>query len=422
MFGIAVAIGGTLGAGILRQPGPIASYLRFPWLIMLVWLAGAFYAALGVTNVSELATMIPRAGGFYVFAREALGDTAAFTVGWSDFLANAAPVAYGGIVAAEFAGHVFPGIRPFATVLAVGAILAFAVTQWFGIRISARVQQTASAITAVALVGLVAACFTVGTPTGFAQVPPLPSGVGLGAAMVLAIQSIIVTYDGWYEPIYFAEDARHPTRQLPRAMFGGLALVAAIYLLLNAALLHALGPSGLAASKFAAADAAARVFGSAGNAVVSAIGVTIMLTLMSTVLMSATRILFAVSRDGLFWSRAGWVAANGTPRTALALSTLVIVAMVLSGTVDRLIALAGFFYVFNYSSAYLSLMVLRRKRPAAERPFRVPGYPLTTLVILVSCLAFLVGAVASDRENSLWALLLLLASIPIRLLLRKTVN
>jgi APA family basic amino acid/polyamine antiporter len=249
------------------------------------------------------------------------------------------------------------------------------------------------------------------------EAPPAPAANFI-TALVLAIQSIVVTYDGWYEPIYFAEEARHPARQLPRSIFGGLALLAGIYLLLNAAFLHVLGPAGLAGSKFAAADAATLVFGSASNLIISAIAVLILLTLLNTVLMGTTRILFAVSRDGLFWRRAASVAENGTPRTALAIATAAIIGLVLSGTVDRLIAIAGFLYVVNYSSAYVSLMVLRRTRPAAARPFRIPGYPAPTLLVLCASLAFLAGAVASDRQNSLWALLLLLASFPLRLLLR----
>jgi len=417
LFGLAVSIGSTLGVGILRQPGPVASYLRQPWLIMTMWIAGAVYSALGAANVSELATMIPRAGGFYVYAHEAMGDQAGFAVGWSDFLANATATAYAAMVAVEFAGRIIPGIQPFGIAVAVFAILAFASMQWFGIRLSARVQQVASAIAAIALIGLVAACFTVHSPANARPAPPAPAATYV-AAIVLAIQSIVVTYDGWYGPIYFAEEARQPDRQLPRAMFGGLALLAAIYVLLNAAFLYALGPAGLAASKFAGADAAARVFGSASNLVTSAVAVVIMLTLLNTVLMCSTRILFAVSRDGLFWRRAALVAGNGTPRTALALTMLAIIGLMLSGSVDRLIAMAGFFYVVNYSSAYLSLIVLRRTRPAARRPFRVRGYPLPTLLTLVASLAFLAGAIASDRTNSLYALLLLTASFPVRWLFR----
>ena len=412
-FGIAVTVGGTLGVGILRQPGPVASYLHAPWLIMLMWFGGAVYAALGAANVAELATMIPRAGGFYVFAREALGSGAGFTAGWGDFLANIAATAYAGMAAMEFLDRMAPSVSHAGPVMACLAILGFAVMQWFGIRLCGRVQQIASALAALALAGLVVACFTLPAQH---HAPPAAVSLGPGflAAMVLAIQSIVVTYDGWYEPIYFAEEARHPARQLPRAIFGGLALVTAIYLLLNAAFLRALGPAGLAESKFAAADAAAKIFGPASGVIISALAVVILLTLLHSVLMSATRVMFAVSRDGLFWRQAALVAGNGTPRTALALSTLAALALVLSGTVDRLIAMAGFFFVANYCGAYISLLVLRRRKPSAERPFRVPGYPLLTVLALCGSLAFLVGAVASDGANSLYALLLLLASFPLR--------
>ena len=416
-FGIAVSIGATLGVGILRQPGPVAADLREPWLIMLMWFAGAIYSAVGASNVSELATMIPRAGGFYVYARETMGDDAGFAVGWSDFLANVAPAAYAAMAAVEFLQRLAPAIAPYAQALAAAAILAFASMQWFGVRLSARVQQAASAIAAVALIGLVAGCFLVHAPGSAPPVSPAPAASFIGA-LVLAIQSIVVTYDGWYEPIYFAEETRHPGRQLPRAMFGGLALVAGIYLLLNAAFLRALGPAGLAASKFAAADAARLIFGRASEIVISVVAVVILLTLLNSVLMSSTRILFAVSRDGLFWRRTALVSANGTPRPALAVATLVAVGLVLSGTVDRLIALSGFFYVANYCSAYISLIVLRRTQPDAPRPFHVHGYPVLTLLVLGASLAFLVGAVVSDRRNSVYALLLLIASFPVRRLFR----
>jgi APA family basic amino acid/polyamine antiporter len=416
-FGIAVSIGGTLGVGILRQPGPVASYLREPWLIMLMWLAGAVYSALGALNVAELATMIPFAGGFYVFAREAMGDTAGFAVGWSDFLANVAAAAYASMAAVEFIGRVVPSISQYGPFVGTGFILLFAAIQWLGIRVSGRVQQVASAIAATALIGLVVACFTTPAPDASASVPPAPAATFL-AALVLAIQSIVVTYDGWYEPIYFAEETRHPTHHIPRAMFGGLALVTSIYVMLNFAFLRALGPAGLAASKFAAADAAKLIFGRGSDILLSAVAVVILLTLLHVVLMTGTRILFAVSRDGLFWRRAALVAPNGTPRTALAIATFVSIALVLSGTVDRLIAMAGFFYVANYCWSYISLIVLRIRRPGADRPFRVPAYPIPTLLALTASLAFLTGAVVSDRSNSLYALLLLVASLPVRLLLR----
>jgi APA family basic amino acid/polyamine antiporter len=415
-FGVAVSLGCTLGVGILRQPGPVASYLRAPWLIMLMWFAGAVYSALGAMNVAELATLIPRAGGFYVYAREAVGDTAGFTVAWSDFLANVSAAAYAAMAAVEFLERVLPKAGQHAQLAGITFILLFMCVQWLGIRISGRLQQIASAVAATALFVLVIACFTLREPAHL-PAPPAPTA-SFAAALVLAIQSIVVTYDGWYEPIYFAEETNHPGRQIPHAMFGGLALVTAIYLLLNAAFLRALGPAGLAASKFAAADAARLIFGRASDLFLSALGVIILLTLLHVVLMTGTRILFAVSRDGLFWDRAALVAPNGTPRTALAITAGVSVALMLSGTLDRVIAMAGFFYVANYCWSYVSLIALRVKRPLENRPFRVPCYQLPTLVVLAASLSFLIAAVWNDRANSLYALLLLAASYPVRLVLK----
>lgn len=412
LFGIAVAVGGTLGVGILRQPGPVASYLRDPWTIMLMWLAGAVYAALGAMNVAELATMIPRAGGFYTFAHAAMGDTAGFAVGWSDFLANISAGAYAAMAAVEFLGRVNPAIENYGKLAGTGFILTFAAIQWFGIRISGRVQQAATATAAAALLGLVAACFTIPSAAGAPAAPPAPAS-GFIAALVLAIQSIVVTYDGWYEPIYFAEETQRPAHHIPRAMFAGLALVTSIYILLNFAFLRALGPAGLAASKFAAADAARLIFGRASELLLSAVAVVILLTLLHVQLMTAPRILFAVSRDGLFFERGAQVARNGTPRTALAIATAAAITLVLSGTVDRLIAMAGFFFVANYCWAYISLIVLRLRQPAAGRPFRVPAYPVPTLLALAASVAFLAGAVISDPANSIYALLLLVASYPV---------
>ncbi len=417
-FGIAVSIGCTLGVGILRQPGPVASYLREPWLIMLMWFAGAVYSLLGAVNFAELTTMIPRAGGFYVYAREAMGDTTGFAVGWSDFLANVAATAYAAMTAVEFLSRIIPSTGQFARPLGTFAIVAFATLQWFGIRISGRVQQVASAIGAAGLLGLGVACLLVHQP-GHALPAPAAPAASFAAAMVLAIQSIVVTYDGWYEPIYFAEETHRPTIQIPRAMFCGLALVTGIYLLLNLAFLRALGPAGLAASSFAAADAAKLIFGRGSEVFLSAIAVVILLTLLHVVLMTATRIVFGVSRDGLLWRGGAQVASNGTPRRALAIATIVSVTLVLSGTVERLIAMAGFFYVANYCWSYVSLLVLRYKRPDSVRPFRVPAYPIPTLLVLTISLAFLTGAVISDRANSVYALVLLLASYPVRLAARR---
>ncbi len=133
----------------------------------------------------------------------------------------------------------------------------------------------------------------------------------------------------------------------------------------------------------------------------------------------ATRVLFGMARDGLVFRRAVEVNRGGTPVTALLVSAAVAVGFILSGTFEQVIAVLSFFFVANYAISFLSLIVLRRREPQAERPFRVPLYPFLTLLTLAGSLAFLGGSIAGDPRNSLFALLLLVASAPVYLLLKR---
>jgi len=202
-------------------------------------------------------------------------------------------------------------------------------------------------------------------------------------------------------------------------MFGGLLLVLAIYLLLNLALVYVLPMSQLAGAKLAVGTAAEVVFGTRGGFVISALATISMLAALNGNVMTAPRILFAMSRDGLGWRRAAEVNRGGTPDIALLLSTLVALLMIIfSGTFERVLAALAFFFVINYGVAFLSVFILRRREPEGLRPYRAWGYPWTTGAALVGSIAFLVGAIMSDTANSVYALVLLAVSYPAYLLLK----
>jgi len=238
---------------------------------------------------------------------------------------------------------------------------------------------------------------------------------------VLALQGVIVTYDGWYCAVYFGEEVRDPGRSIPRAMIGSVLLIIAVYLLVNLALLYVLPVAELAGDKLAVGSAASRIFGERGGSIISALAAVSMLAAVNASTMSAPRILFAMAGDRLFWRTAARVNRGGTPTVALLLSTVAAVLMILfSRTFERLLAALAFFFVVDYALVYLSVFVLRRREPERPRPFRAWGYPWTTAAALLGSVAFLCGAVASDTENSLFALLLLAASYPAFVLLRRS--
>src|SRR5215469_5602760 len=160
-FGIAVIFGGTVGVGILRLPGAVAAQLGNYWLILLAWIAGGIYALLGSISVTELAAMLPQAGGFYVYARRAFGSFAGFAAGWSDWLNNCAVLAYASITAAEYLAQLWPRdlLRQHQTGAALGILAIFTVLQWAGVRSGSGAQKLTSSLTAAALLALVVASF-----------------------------------------------------------------------------------------------------------------------------------------------------------------------------------------------------------------------------------------------------------------------
>jgi basic amino acid/polyamine antiporter, APA family len=423
-FGLAVIIGGTLGVGILRMPGAVASQLGNYWLIIAVWVAGGLYALLGSISLSELGTMLPQAGGYYVYARRAFNDYIGFMVGWSDWLAACTSLAYAIITIGEYAGALVPALAGGMKPIALGVLLVFASLHWKGVQLSSRTQQLMSLLTALAFLALFAACFAfggAGSASGTGQmVPALPGNASaMFIPLIIALRSVIATYDGWQGAIYFAEEDHDPVRNLPRSMIGGVVSIALIYLLVNLALLYAVPLDRLAASTLPAADAAQTIFGDNGVQIITVVALVSLLSLVNAVLMVATRIMFAMSRDGLFLDKVAKVHDSGTPRVAMVLSALAALLLMATGTFERLVAIAAFFFVANYVACFACVFVLRWREPELPRPFKAWGYPWTTLIVLVGGILFLAGMVVSDTTSSISALLLLAAGYPAYLIVRR---
>jgi APA family basic amino acid/polyamine antiporter len=420
-FGVSVAVGNTIGVGILRAPGEVAAQVPHAGVVLAVWAAGGVYALVGAAQIAELGTMFPRSGGQYVFTRHALGDYAGFLVGWSDWLSTCGTTAAVSIVAAEFSAMLAPSVADRGPLLAMSWATAFAALQWRGIQWGRTVQNLTSAIKAVAFVAIAASGFLLGAPeagTIAGGAPPLDRAL-MFAPLLLALQAVIYTYDGWTAPVYFSEEVADPGRAVPRALFAGVLAVAAIYLLLNLSLLWVLPVSAIAGEPFAAGVLAEQVFGRNGNAVLTAIVILAMPSAINAYHLMASRVLFAMARDGLFWRRAATVNPGGTPAVALLSSTVAALLFILvGGTFTAVISVLAFFFVANYTLSFVSVFVLRWREPDRERPHRAWGYPLSTAVALGGSLAFLAGAVAADPRSSGLALVLLAASYPMFRLVR----
>ena len=418
-FGLAVIIGNTIGAGIFRAPGQIAEQLPQPWIFLGIWVLGGIYALLGAISLAELGTMIPRSGGQYVFSRYALGEYAGFIVGWSDWISTCGSTAAVALVAGTFSGALFPALNGKAPAVAAAIAIVFGVLQWHGIVWGSTIQNVTSLLKALAFFALIAAAFALGgngaltTPQTYST-----SAITIGA-IVVSLQSAIYTYDGWSGVIYFSEEVDHPGRDVPRALFGGVLTIMAIYLLVNVALLYVLPISGIAGKEFAAGEAANVIFGRHGDTIFRVLTIVSMLSGINALHLMATRVIYAMSRDGLFTQKAAVVNVGGTPTVSLFLSVAVAVIFIVFGkTFERVITVCAFFFVADYVLSFISLFVLRRREPDKPRPYRAWGYPFTPGLALIGSIVFLAGAIYADRENSLYALALLAASYPVFRLLK----
>jgi APA family basic amino acid/polyamine antiporter len=411
-FGLAVIIGSALGIGILRTPGLVAAQLSSPSTILAVWIIGGVYTLVGSVCFTELGTMLPRAGGYYVYARRAFGDTVGFGVGWTDWLTYCAVLGYVSIGIGEFIAVLVPTLAGAVKVLAVAALVAFVLLQWMGLRVSSRFQEVTSALKFFAFLALVVLCLAVSSPAmsgSSTASAALPAATFTG--FVVALQSVAITYGGWQSALYFTEEDRDPAHNLPRSMIGGVLLVIVIYLLVNVALLAVLPMADLARSTLPAADAAQRVVGGRGGQIITVLSLISLPPLLNAIMMIGTRILFAMGRDGLLWSRTAAVNARGTPGVATMVTTAVAVGLIATGTFQRLVAVVSFFLAANYCVCCLALIVLRRREPALIRPFRAWGYPLSAGIVLLGAAAFVTGTLAGDTRNGVAALVLLAVGI-----------
>ena len=412
-FGLAVTVGNAIGAGILRVPGEVAGHLPVSWLYIAVWVVGGLYAFLGALQLAELGAMIPRSGGQYVFSRYALGEYPGFIVGWSDWISTCGTTAAVSLVVGEFSVALVPSLTGRAAAIATAVTVVFAAVQWRGIRWGSSVQNVTSALKALAFVALAVAAFALGGQTSSPEVLTPPAGFALVGAFVLSLQAVIYTYDGWSATIYFSEEVENAGRDIPRSLVGGVVAVIAIYLLVNLALLSVLPMARLAEERFAAGAVAGVIFGAWGDPVFRILTIVSMLSAINSNHLMASRVLFAMSRDGLVTSKAAVVNVGGTPTMALLVSAMVALLFIVFGrTFERVITVLAFFFVANYTLSFASLFVLRRREPDKARPYRAWGYPWTTGVALLGSVAFLAGAIASDTANSLVALLVLVASYP----------
>ena len=378
--GLAMMVGIIVGSGIFRTPGIVARQLGRPILTFVAWVLGGALAFLGT-----------QAGGKYVYAREAFGRRAAFVVGWVEALGMyAAAIAAIGTVGGEYLGRLLGAPAGSTPWLAAGWVALFTWINLVGVASGRWVQNVVTAAKLLALAGLVVVAFATGSGTGPSTVlPAAPRGVAVWGALAVAFRSVIWTYYGYADAAKIAEEVVDPGRTLPRIFLGGIATVIALYLLLNAAFLHVLPIERIAASNLVAGDVAQVIFGAKSGIVMAALALLVVLAGLNGNVFVTPRVIFGLARDGLAPGVFARVNAGGTPWAAMLLVGVVSIALVATGTFERLLALAITLVLVVDGAMVFALVRLRREQPDA--PFLVPFYPLVPLLFVGVYAALFVG-------------------------------
>jgi APA family basic amino acid/polyamine antiporter len=395
--GLTMVVGVVVGAGIFRTPGIIAGQLGRPWLTFVAWVLGGALAFLGALIFAELATRLPRAGGKYVYAREAFGPRAAFVIGAVEGLVlYPAAIAAISVAAGEFTARLFGWSRG-VSLLGPAFVVIFTAINLIGVAAGRWVQNVVTTAKILALGGVVVIAFAAGDGVGWSgTLPNAPQGIAVWGALAVAFQAVIWTYYGYVEAAKIAEEVVEPERTLPRVFLIGIAIVTGLYLLLNAAFLHVLPFEQIAASNLVAGDAAAAIFGANGNVVITVLALLVVLASLNGNVFVTPRVLFGLARDGLAPAVLARVNAGGTPGPAMIVVGLVAVGLAATGQFGTLLSLAILIVLVIDGFSVAALFRLRARQP--EAPFRAPFYPyLPAFFILVYAVLFVGSAIAQPR-------------------------
>ena len=417
-FGVAVAVGAMIGVGILRAPSLIARDVPDSHLMMALWVLALLHAALEANVIAELGTAMPRAGGPYVYVHRAFGDIGGLAVGWTLWMQRAASTAALSIAFAEFLGLLWPAAKTFAPAIAVVMQLALFGANLAGLREGRAIQELTSFLKALALFGFCVVAFFVVAPLTPANVAPVASPITWAGAVV-AYQLIVGAYSGWYEPAFFSEETRDGGRNLPRVMGIGLLVTAVLYISINAALLHALGPAGMAQNALPFTTVLATIGGSVAAGAVAAFAVVSVSSCANAGVMSAPRVLLALSRDGLLPKAFANVNKGGSPSVATVATALAAITIALTGSFNLAFGLIATLQSAAFILVILSLFVLRRREPGLERPYRAIGYPWLPALVLVFDVALFVLFLNANWTAGLYAGVMWILCIPFAMFARR---
>ncbi len=414
--GAALLVGSVIGSGIFVVPSLIAQRVPEPGLVIGIWIFSGLLVLCGALTLAELGAMLPQSGGLYVYMREAYGPFWAFLYGWTIML-----VAIPGAIAALTSAFLLylkmfvPMTLWVEKTVGIGILLGLALVNARGAKQGAGVQNLFTVLKVAGLVALVALALVTrhGDASHFLPLLPDRFSGGLLTAIGLAMISTLFAYDGWQFVSFVAGEIRDPGRNVPRSIILGVLIVIVVYVSASLAYIYVLGQPRIAASERVAADAMSAMMGPIGAMLIALTILCSTFGAISANVLAGPRVFFAMGRDGLLFPQLARIHPRyETPANAIWALAFWAGLLSLTGGYEHLITMSGFANWIFFTMIVLSVIVLRRKHPDWERPYRVTGYPFTVLVFVLVSSAFVVNTLVGSARSSLMGLGLLLLGVP----------
>ena len=421
-FSIAACVGLVIGLGILRTPGEIAKTVSDPGAYMALWIGCGIFVLLSLLVVAELIAMTPRSGGIYALVAHAYGPYPGFLIGWTDWVAACAAMALKIVVMLEYVVLLEPRLEPYQTAVAVMISTCFALLQLRGVKVGASIQQFASTVMGLIMIGLAIALYLAFFSNGgMVDVPntQVPAGPASIAAYGIVIAAVVFTYDGWYAASYFSEEVKSGGRGVAIGSIQAALIVFALYVSLNLALVLSVPLAALIGHDLALAGALDLTYGEGAGTVVIFAAIFILLSHQNLQYMVASRVIYSLSQDGLGTKRATSVNEKGTPAGATILTWAVTVFLIVVGQFQLLLSLVTIFFMAMYVGLVIGVFKLRRQEPDAERPFLAWGFPVTGVICAAGWTAVALFVSITNPESALYGAILTAISVPVYLFLTR---
>lgn len=426
--GIMVVIGNTIGSGIFIAPAVIAATVvpQTGMMVILVWIVGGILALTGALSYSELGALMPRAGGHYVFLREALGDMAGFLYAWIMLLVIASgSIAFVAITCVTYLGYFVPMSTAAIKTVAIVIIGVLTFVNYRGVKPGSIVLNIFTVLKVLALALLIVAGLLAHAPTdeSMGSVIPQAGSIDLSwiSTLLFAVVASLFTYGGWQNIGFVAGELRDPRRTLPLSLLIGSAAIITIYVLTNAVYVGVLSVPSMAASTVVAADTMQVLWGDAGASFIALMILVSSFGITNAIILVSPRVYYALAKDRLFFPRLAHIHPKyKTPSVALLVQALwASVIVLVSDTFQQIMNYVVFMDWLFLALAVSSIYILRRKFPDAPRPYKVWGYPITPAVfIMLSALVIVNTLVRAPVESGI-GVAIVLTGVPVYLLLKQ---